>query len=221
MGVHRDTIFRNLKRHRETGGYKDRPRSGRPKATTGREDCQMRILALRNRFTNVPKIQADINNARPAGHQPVSSSTVRRRLHTAGLRGRKPAKRPQLKQQHKDARQAWAQTHLRWPIHQWQNVMFTDESRFCLKHSDGRVHVWRRPDERFASCCIQETLQGGGGSVMVWGGISLNRKSPLVFIEGNLNSERYIDEVLEPVVVPIANAVGDHFIIMDDNARPH
>ena len=32
---------------------------------------------------------------------------------------------------------------------------------------------------------------------------------------------RYIDEVLHPIVVPYAAAVGDGFHLMHDNARPH
>ena len=32
---------------------------------------------------------------------------------------------------------------------------------------------------------------------------------------------RYRDEVLEPIVVPFAENVGENFILMDDNARPH
>ncbi len=43
----------------------------------------------------------------------------------------------------------------------------------------------------------------------------------MVHIQGNLNSPRYIAEVLQPHVVPHANQVGHNFILQDDNARPH
>ena len=56
---------------------------------------------------------------------------------------------------------------------------------------------------------------------MVWGGISRGGKTDPVFIEGNLTARRYIDEVLEPMVVPYAGAIGQDFILQDDNARPH
>ena len=32
---------------------------------------------------------------------------------------------------------------------------------------------------------------------------------------------RYRDEVLQPIFQPYAGAVGDDFLLMDDNARPH
>ena len=56
---------------------------------------------------------------------------------------------------------------------------------------------------------------------MVGGGISSGGKTDLVLIEGNLNGQRYITEILQSQVVPYAGAIGDEFILMDDNARPH
>ena len=38
---------------------------------------------------------------------------------------------------------------------------------------------------------------------------------------GRLTARRYVDEVLEPHVVPYTAAIGDEFVFMDDNARPH
>ena len=56
---------------------------------------------------------------------------------------------------------------------------------------------------------------------MVWGGISSGGKTDLVLIEGNLNGQRYITEILQSQVVPYAGAIGDEFILMDDSACPH
>jgi hypothetical protein len=62
----------------------------------------------------------------------------------------------------------------------------------------------------------------GGGSVMVWGAITLTQKSALIHVDGNLNSERYIHEILDPVAIPFGlQAIGQGFIFQDDNARPH
>uniref|UniRef100_T1HT12 Uncharacterized protein n=1 Tax=Rhodnius prolixus TaxID=13249 RepID=T1HT12_RHOPR len=47
-----------------------------------------------------------------------------------------------------------------------------DESRFALYAPDGRRRVYRRPGERYAPCNISGRLPFGGGSVMVWAGIS-------------------------------------------------
>ena len=62
----------------------------------------------------------------------------------------------------------------------------------------------------------------GGGSVMVWGGISLEGRTALhVLARGTLTAIRYRNEILRPIVRPYAGAVGPGFLLMHDNARPH
>jgi hypothetical protein len=77
------------------------------------------------------------------------------------------------------------------------------------------------PGERYADCCVTEHDRFGGGSVMVWAGISIDGKTDLHVIAGNLSGVRYREEILHPIVRPYAGAVGGGFILMDDNARPH
>ena len=57
--------------------------------------------------------------------------------------------------------------------------------------------------ERFADACVFERDRYGGGSVMVWGGISHGVKSPLIVVPENLTAVRYRDEILRPVAVPL------------------
>jgi hypothetical protein len=77
------------------------------------------------------------------------------------------------------------------------------------------------PGERYADCCVTEHDRFGGGFVMVWAGISIDGKTDLHVIAGNLSGVRYREEILHPIVRPYAGAVGGGFILMDDNARPH
>ncbi|GFV79565.1 transposable element Tcb2 transposase [Trichonephila clavipes] len=42
-----------------------------------------------------------------------------------------------------------------------------------------------------------------------------------VFHGGTVTGLRYRDEILDPYVRPYAAAIGNDFILMDDNARPH
>ncbi len=86
---------------------------------------------------------------------------------------------------------------------QWGNVLFSDESRFCLKRTDGRILVWRRRGERNARACTVPKKAFYGCSVMMWGGMTAAGKTQLVVVDGNLNSRQYIDEIVRPVVVPL------------------
>ena len=221
FGVTHVTILNLLRKFEETGDVKDRPKSGRPKTTTPIEDQHIRLIALRDRFSAAPIIRSTILQRRGLGARPFSIQTVRNRLHRRGLRSRIAAKKPLLLPHHRRARLEWANRHGRWSRAQWRDVLFTDESSFCVNHSNGNVRVWRRQNERYKDCCVKEVKPGRGGSLMVWAGISDTSKTDLITIEGHINAEQYIQEVLEPVIVPRAADHGDGFILMDDNATPH
>ena len=42
----------------------------------------------------------------------------------------------------------------------------------------------------------------GGGSIMVWRGISRHAKTDLVTIQRNLNAVRYCNEIVQPQLLP-------------------
>ncbi|KFM76209.1 hypothetical protein X975_19237, partial [Stegodyphus mimosarum] len=55
--------------------------------------------------------------------------------------------------------------------------------------------------------------------ITVWGSIGYHSCTALVRIAGSLNSQRYISEVLEPVVLFLQGLPTT--IFQEDNARPH
>ena len=121
---------------------------------------------------------------------------------------------------HWAARLQWAQRHFRWGRQQWARILFSDESRFNLSHHDGRIRVFSRRGKRFADNCLIERDRFGGGSVMVWGSIMDRRKTNLIVVQGILNAQGYINQILEPEAVPFLQRYGPA-ILMHDNARPH
>lgn len=130
-------------------------------------------------------------------------------------------RKPALTPNHIRLRLNFAREHVIWQLRQWRPILFTDESRFRLTRCDGRVRVYRRPHERYSAATIQEVEKFGGGSVMVWGGISLEERTDLVVVPGRLNAQRYIDLILEDHVIPAAYGMGPNFVFMQDNARAH
>ena len=56
---------------------------------------------------------------------------------------------------------------------------------------------------------------------MVWAGISEEGKTDLIVLRGGITAEVYVNQVLRPAVVPYAAAIGDGFVLMQDNATPH
>jgi len=115
----------------------------------------------------------------------------------------------------------WCRRHVRWTQRDWQTVLFSDESRFCFNVFDRRKKVWRRRGERFADCCVREVPKFGGGSIMVWSAISWRYRTPLTVVDGNRTALRYVDEVLEPCVIPFLQSHPDVNTFQQDNARHH
>ncbi|GFV57628.1 transposable element Tcb1 transposase [Trichonephila clavipes] len=103
---------------------------------------------------------------------------------------------------------------------EWNEVVFTDESRICLQHHDGWILVWRHRRERMLNSCVMHHHTGPAPSIMVWGGIGYHFRTPLVRIAGTLNRQRYISEELLPVVLPYLQGWAAA-IFQQDNARSH
>ena len=89
-----------------------------------------------------------------------------------------------------------------------------------MSYNDGHIRVQCYAGERNLRACILQRLREPTPSAMVWGAIGYNMWSRLVRIESNLNSNRYIREVLQPEVLPLLQATP-HVIFQQDNARPH
>ena len=99
--------------------------------------------------------------------------------------------------------------------------MFTDESSVMVNHRDRRTRVWRRAGERYQDAAIVQHDRWGGGSVMVWGRNWWNGRTDLVILDGNLTGQRYLDQVIQPQVLPHLRTMGNGAIYQDDNAPPH
>ncbi|GFY14165.1 transposable element Tcb1 transposase [Trichonephila clavipes] len=126
----------------------------------------------------------------------VSTQTVRNRLHGVGLYARQPMVCVRLTSRHRHDRREWATEHMNWRRNEWSNVLFSDESCFSVHPDNRRIFIWRDRGSRNNPAFVHESVRFGGGGVLV-------------------------DEILRPIVVPYAEAIGDDFILMDDNCRPH
>ncbi|GFV66949.1 transposable element Tcb2 transposase [Trichonephila clavipes] len=63
---------------------------------------------------------------------------------------------------------------------------------------------------------VHESVRFCGGGVLVYGGICIDGRTYLYIIrDGPLTARGYRDEILRPIVVPYAAAIGDDFILME------
>ena len=62
---------------------------------------------------------------------------------------------------------------------------------------------------------------GGGVSVLVWAGIAHGFRTNLVVIEGNLNAQRFPDEILAKHVIPLCQNDANINFFQHDNTTSH
>ncbi len=115
-----------------------------------------------------------------------------------GYSSRRPHRVPLLSAKNRKQRLQFTQAHQNWTIEDWKNITWSDESRFLLRHSDGRVRIWCKEHESMDPFCLVSTVQAAGG-VMVWGIFSWHTLGPLVPIEHRLNTTANLSIVADHV----------------------
>ncbi len=116
-----------------------------------------------------------------------------------GSSSRRPHRVPFLSAKNKKQRLQFTQAHQNWTTEDWKNVSWSDESRFLLRHSDGRVRIWHKEHESMDPSCLVSAVQVGGGGVMVWGIFFWHTLVPLVPIEHHLNATANLSIVADHV----------------------
>jgi transposase len=81
-------------------------------------------------------------------------------------------------------------------------------------------------DEKRCPDCIKSTYRSGRVSLMIWGAIGWDWKSPLVFLEKKegakgVNSRAYRNPILKPVIFALFDRLGTDYIFMEDGAKVH
>ena len=133
---------------------------------------------------------------------------------------RKPIIKPPLKQRHKLARLDWAKSCMKT---NFENMLFTDESRATLDGPDGRMSDWLLNG---TTPQIKIKRQQGGGGVMIWAGIINNQiVGPFCVPDGvKMCAKSYVDFLQQnflPWYKKQPLALKRKMIFMHDNAPSH
>ncbi|GFX04606.1 transposable element Tcb1 transposase [Trichonephila clavipes] len=135
----------------------------------------------------------------------VSSRTIQRRLAEGHLGSRCPLRVLPLTPTQRRLRLKWYRARGNWTAAEWNQVVFSDESRFNLSSDDNRVRVWRPRREHLNSAFALQRHTAPTAGVMVWGAIAYNTRSPLdlVLISGTMTAQRYVHHILQPHMLPL------------------
>ncbi len=89
----------------------------------------------------------------------ISKCTTRRTLKQTGYSSRRPHRVSLLSAKNRKQRLQFTQAHQNWTIEECKNVAWSDKSRFLLRHSDGRLRIWRKEHESMDPSCFVSTVQ--------------------------------------------------------------
>ncbi|KAF4613960.1 hypothetical protein D9613_007970 [Agrocybe pediades] len=223
FGFSKSTAHDIWKKYQKTGSAENLPRSGRPRKLDERSECSIVRQALSERRKPFSEIA---NSCYPK----VSPSTVRNVLRRHNIRRRVARRVPYLKKAHKKARLSWAKICKHYKVQHWKKRIWSDECYIYLGDNRGRIFVTRRPGEEFFEECCAPKFPQSSVRVMIWACIMKGKKGPLVVLEypggkgGGMNSKRYQEQVLDPVLKPFYEKVskdkgGVEF--QQDNAPSH
>ena len=219
MFCSRNSVHSMIMKYKKTKCIANLAGRGRKRKTTVREDkvIQRKIKADRRKSASSVKheIMQEIGIT-------ISSQTVRRRAHEAGLYGRIARKKPYVNKTNRLKRLSYVKTYRDKEMSFWKHVLWSDESKYSLFGSDGKVIVWRTPKEEFDPKCTVPTVKHGGGSVNVWGCFAWNGVGNLVFIEGNMTGEMYKDILAQNLFQSSKKLrLGSSMVFQHDNDPKH
>lgn len=205
-----------IHRYQETGGFNDRPRSGRPRKTSKRDDHAMKRMVVNSPSSSCHKIKKRLSDS----GTDVSIMTVSRRLSNEfGLKSRKPAAKPRLTIGMKRKRLEFAKKYAHWTSEDWHKVLFSDESliqQFNHKKSHVRRPVGARYDEKYTVMTMKHPP-----SQMIWGAMSAMGTAGLYFLPKNttMNGARYLELLKSKLELHMG--VHECSVFMHDGAPCH
>ena len=152
----------------------------------------------------------------------ICSDTVCKILKRNGFRNRIARKKPFISLVNRQKRIAFAKEYIHKPPEFWEQIIFTDESKYCIFGIKGRTRVWRKPNTSLNKENLVPTTKHGGGGVMVWGCMSGRGVGNLTFIDGIMDKWVYLN-VLKENVVQSAEKLGlqGSYYFQHDNDPKH
>lgn len=216
------TVYNIIKRFRETGGTRDRPRSGRPRSVRTRKLKE----AIRQRIKRKPGSSA----RKIAKTMGVNRESVRKVLKDdlqllpfklqAGHHLNDKAKATRLQ------RAKWLQQRFS-AENKHRAILFSDEKLFTVERQFNKQNdrIWSPSASTIDPAQRIISRSQHPASIMVWAGICATGKTPLVFVTpgAKVNAAHYQKEVLEKVVLPWSQRHfnGAAWTFQQDSAPAH
>ncbi|GFW70642.1 transposable element Tcb1 transposase [Trichonephila clavipes] len=180
------------------------------------ENKRYKIIHLKEEGYSTRQIAAKV----PCGLSTVVR-TLKRFSETNFIADRGRSGRPRKTSLREDRRLTWAREHSLWTIKDWEKVIFSYESQFCISGNQSSVYVRRHTHEEFSSQCLKPTVKYPT-KVMVWGCMSSYGVGRLHIVSRTVKAVDYIEILQNKLLPTVRDLFGNQsWIFKDDNAPCH
>jgi len=216
-GISISTVSRTIRRFVETGTNKNRHKSGRSQSQTTEE----RQFEVAQSFVENPRL-----SIREASQQlQMSRFSVSKNLKTIKFHPYKIHLHQELNEDDFDRRVQFSEVMMQRIDQQsnfLHNIVFSDEASFEIngKINHHNFRYWSNENPHWMLEAHTQRPQ----KLNVWVGLYDNQVVGPFFINGNLNSETYLQLLTDQIVPSIQEIVGDNFgdvWFQQDGAPPH
>ncbi|KAK3506427.1 hypothetical protein QTP70_000276 [Hemibagrus guttatus] len=217
LGVKKSTvgaIIRKWKTYKTTDNL---PPSGAPHKISPRGVKMITRTVSKNPRTTRGDL---VNDLQRAGTK-VTKATISNTLRRQGLKSCSARRVPLLKPVHVRARLKFAREHLDDPEEDWENVIWSDETKIELFGKNSTC-VWRRKNAELHPKNTIPTVKHGGGNIMLWGCFSAKGPGRLIRVKERMNGAMY-REILSKNLLPSARALKMKrgWVFQHDNDPKH
>ncbi|KAK3513333.1 hypothetical protein QTP70_012378 [Hemibagrus guttatus] len=217
LGVKKSTvgaIIRKWKTYKTTDNL---PPSGAPRKISPRGVKMITRMVSKNPRTTRGDL---VNDLQRAGTK-VTKATISNTLRRQGLKSCSARRVPLLKPVHVRARLESAREHLNDPEEDWENVIWSDETKIELFGKHSTCRVWRRKNAELHPKNTIPTVKHGGGN-MLWGCFSAKGPGRLIRVKERMNGAMY-REILSKNLLPSARALKMKrgWVFQHDNDPKH
>jgi len=181
---------------------------GRPKLLNDSDVRFIRTLLSSHPLYTVKDVRNELHSSR--GKQ-VSSTTVRRTLKKLGLKFGSPQIVPLLTDRHKTLRIEWCKSNSKLKL---RGIFFSDETYIEL--GSGKSGVWHKTGKRPKVGKPKFPVK-----LMFWAAVSCQAKSPLLAVDGTMNTEKYITLIRDEFLPWVRESGSQLRTFQQDNASCH